>query len=53
MHYLTLLFWSMAEDGRIVAVRRPDTVADVDVAEAVAESMEILMSKEDEKNAKS
>jgi hypothetical protein len=40
----------MAEDGRIVAVRSPDKDADVDVAEAVAESMEIILSEEDERN---
>lgn len=40
----------MAEDGKIVAVRPPNTYADVDVAEAVAESMEIIMNEEDEKN---
>ena len=40
----------MADDGRIVTVRRPDTDAEVDVAEAVAESMEILMIEEDKKN---
>lgn len=47
-----LVALSAVEDGHIVAVKPPDLdkdVSDVDVAEAVAESMEIIMNAEDEK----
>jgi hypothetical protein len=50
-HFVVLRF---AEDGKIVAVKSPDpykSVSDVDVAEAVAESVEITMNSEDEKSA--
>jgi hypothetical protein len=42
---------SFVEDGKIVAVKPPDPdkgVSDVDVAEAVAESVEIILNAEDE-----
>jgi len=42
------LFLRIIEDGKIVAVRPPDTDdSDVDIAGAVADSVEVSMKKED------